>query len=227
MVFMNARKKNKTFIMFLVAAISVGLLLSVSMYFVGADYSAPGNASNVAPGSPLGIALQNFEQGGTLMQQGKTEDAKKKLAAAQTGFEEVLKSDPKNYQVLGDLATTYYYMGNPDKAIETVKKALEISPNFTTARLNYAIYLAYGKNNAIEAINELEKIQKGDFNYNQAQQMIGEISKLSTQPLLPPNGNASSIPPKPDAPPVSEDPTTGKTPINEGDQLPPDHPKID
>lgn len=236
MVFMNARKKNKTIIMFLVGLISVGLLLSVSMYFIGADYSTPSNAAGVDPNTKLGAALQNFSQGGTLKQQGKTEEAIKKLTAAKVGFEEVLKTDSKNYQVLGDLATTYFYLGDADKAIETVKKALEISPSFTTARMNYAIYLAYGKNNPTEAIKELEKIKKGDFNYDEARQRIGEISKMSSQPLLPPNGNnvsapanqdSSSAPAKQDAPAsTGVDPTTGKSTIEEGAELPANHPKF-
>ncbi len=229
MVFMNAKKRNKPIIMFLVGMISLGLLMSVSVYFMG-DYSGSANtaANNAAPGSAEAKAVQDFQQGMTLIQQQQADEAQKKFADAKSGFEEVLKKDPNNVQVLGDLATTYFYMNNADKAIETVKKALEINPDFTTARLNYGIYLAYGKNNTADAIKELEQIKKGDFNYDQAQKLIGDISQLSTQPLLPPKGNnASSIPAKPDAPASqTADPTTGKT-YNEGDPLPENHPKID
>lgn len=229
MVFMNAKKKNKTIVIFLVAAISLGLLMSVSVYFMG-DYSGSSNVAvnNLPPGSAESKAVQDFQQGMALVQQKKDADAQKKFESARSGFEEVLKKDPNNVQTLGDLATTYFYMNNVDKAIETVKKALEINPDFTTARLNYGVYLAYGKNNTGDAIKELEKVKKGDFNYDKAQQMIGEISKLSTQPLLPPkDNNASSVPAQPDAPPASTDPTTGNSTINEGDPLPPNHPKID
>lgn len=238
MVFMNARKNNKTIIAILVGALSLGLLLSVSLYFQGGSTSAGGNAVS----GPLGQALQDFNQGGTLMQQGKTAEATKKLNAAKTGFEEILKTDPKNFQVLGDLATTYFYLNNADKAIETVKKALEISPSFSPARLNLGIYLAYGKNNPTEAVNELKKIQKGDSNYGQAQQMISEIGQLqntlppSSGSTLPPN-SGSTLPPQNGGAPAQNgapaqgdtkaDPTTGKTTINEGDPIPPNHPKVD
>lgn len=223
MVFMNARKRNKTLIMILVGAISVGLLMSVSMYFMGADYST--GTSGLAPGSVEAKAVQDFQQGMTLIQQNKIEDAQKKFTSAKAGFEEALKTNPQNVQVLGDLATTHYYMGNADNAIETVQKALEINPDFTTARMNYGIYLAYGKNNTADAIKELEKIKKGDFNYDQAQRLIGEISNISPQlPLLP--GNNASAPTDQNSSEAGGgvNPFTG---LEEGSELPPNHPNID
>lgn len=239
MVFMNARKRNKTIIAFLVGALSLGLLLSVSMYWQGGSTTSTGGTT---VSGPLGQALQDFNQGGSLMQQGKAAEAQKKLNAAKNGFEQVLKTEPKNYQVLGDLATTYFYLNNADKAIETVKKALEISPSFAPARLNLGIYLAYGKNNPTDAITELKKVQKGDASYGRAQQLISEIGQLqktlppSSGSTLPPN-SGSTLPPQNGGAPAQNgapaqgetksDPTTGKTDIKEGDTLPPNHPKID
>lgn len=237
MVFMNARKRNKSIIVFLVGALSLGLLLSVSMYWQGAT-----TTTNGAPVSgPLGQALQDLNQGGTLMQQGKQAEAQKKFNSAIKAFEEILKTDPKNFQVLGDLATAYFYSNNPDKAIETAKKALEISPNFGPARLNLGIYLAYGKNNPTDAISELKKVQKGDSSYGRAQELITEISQQqktlppSSGSTLPPNSGSTSpqnggTPAQNSVPAQGEskeDPTTGKTSIKEGDPLPPNHPKVD
>lgn len=179
MVFMNARKQNKTIIMLVVGFVSIGLLLSVSLYFMPSGYSTPNAGTQVTGGSAEDTAVQNFQQGMSLIQQGKNADAQKKLALAKTQFEEVIKKDAKNVQSLGDLATVYYYLGDPDKAIETVKKALEVNANFTTARLNYGVYLAYGKNNTKDAIAELKKVPKGDFNYDKAQQMITEINQIN------------------------------------------------
>lgn len=172
---MNARKRNKTITLVIVAFVSIGLLLSVSLYWQNSS-SIPTGAAPVS-GSPEDIAVRDFSQGLTFMQQQNTAQAQKKFESAIKGFEEVIKKDPKNFQTLGDLATAYFYTGKVDKAIENVKKALEISPNFTTARLNYAIYLFYGKNDSKGALAEIKKIPKGDINYNQAQQLIKDFSK--------------------------------------------------
>ena len=224
MVFMNAKKKNKTIIAVLVGALSLGLLLSVSLYWQGGGSATTTTGSGAPVTGQLGQALDDFNQGGTLMQQGKQADAQKKLNAAKTGFEAILKTDPKNYQVLGDLATTYFYLNNTDKAIETAKKALEISPNFGPARLNLGIYLGYGKNNPTEAIAELKKVQKGDPSYGKAQEIIAELGQMqkalppSSGSTLPPNAG-STVPPKNDSAPTQNgaatqgekqtDPTTG------------------
>lgn len=178
MAFMNARKRNKTLTVVLVGLISAGLLVSVSIgYFTGFS-STPSVPSTQTPlpGSGESVAVQNFNTGGTLLSQGKNEEAMKFFEEARKGFEEVVKQDPKNIQSLGDLATTYFYLGQTDKAIETANKALAIEPKFSTVRLNLARYLFYGKNNSFGALNELKQIDQKDVNYNNAQQLIAEIN---------------------------------------------------
>lgn len=222
MVFMNAKKRNKTFTLVIVGFLSVGLLLSVSLYWQNTGTVNAGSGTGaVAANSPEASAgLKDFNDGASLMQQNKVEEAQKKFASAIKNFEEALKKTPNDYQVLGDLATAYYYSGNADKAIENVKKALEISPNFSPARMNYAIYLGYGKNNAKDAITELNKIAKGDQNYDQAQQMIAELNKQAApstgsptvDPTLGDSANAGGI--------ITEEQANAGT-------LPSGHPNID
>lgn len=199
MAFMNAKKRNKTVIWILVVLISIGLLASVSIgYFTGfvtPSASSSSGTSGPVSGSGESVANQNFQTGSNLLGQGKTEDALKYFEAARKGYEEVVKKDPKNIQSLGDLATTYFYTGNTDKAIETANKALAVEPKFTTVRLNLAKYLFYGKNNSFGALSELKKIAKGDVNYDAAQQFMAEVnnSKNQTPPLktVPSNGSTT------------------------------------
>lgn len=205
MVFMNARKSNKTITLVIVAAVSLGLLMSVSLFWQGSSPNVSSTNNSPNTGSTEDIALQNFSEGFKLLEASKSQEAVAKFALAITGFEEVVKVNPKNVEALGDLATSYFYTGNVDKAIEVVQKALEISPTFSTARLNYAIYLSEGKNKIAEAINELKKIGPEDTKYSQAQQLITTMNTaLSSQSKsLPPinsqvpgTNSGTSMPPK-------------------------------
>lgn len=191
MAFMNARNRNKTITIIMVGLISVGLLASVSIGYWGGSFSTPSsNAANTTSGSTEYLATQDFETALTLIQKGKSDEAGKRLTSAIEGYEEVLKKTPNNIQVLGDLATAYFYMGNTDKAIELAKKALTIQPKYSTVRVNYAKYLFYGKNNSAEALKELKKIEKGDVNYQEAQSLIADINKAPQGNTLPPQGNS-------------------------------------
>lgn len=192
MAFMNARKRNKTLTIVLVVLISVGLLASVSIgYFTGFT-TTPVTPNTSAPvvGAGESIANQNFQSGSDLLAQGKSEEALKFFEEARKGYEEVVKQDPKNIQSLGDLATSYFYLGDADKAIESANKALEVEPKFSTVRLNLARYLYYGKNNSFGAVNELKKINKGDVNYDAAQQFMTELNSSNSQ--SPPVNTAPS-----------------------------------
>lgn len=194
MAFMNAKKRNKTIIWILVAFVSLGLLASVSFTYLGTaiiNSNTNSGSTGVSSGSPEYLADQDFDAAMNLLQQNKLDDAGKKFDSAIKGYEEVLKKDPNNIQVLGDLATSYFYIGNTDKAIELAKKTLAIRPDYSLVRINYSKYLFYGKNDSVEALNQLKQIGKDDVNYQEAQSMIDEINKSQS---LPPKGN--SLPPQ-------------------------------
>ncbi|WP_418791199.1 hypothetical protein [Phosphitispora sp. TUW77] len=181
MAFMNARKRNKKIIIIFVVLISVGLLgttLPMGFSYIGEYINNDQDAVELS-GSTEDIAVQNYLQGVKLMQEGKAEDASEKFASAAKGFEKVLESDPRNLPVLGDLATTYFYFGNVDKACYFAEKALEIEPKYTTVRLNYARYLFYGKNDADNAIKQIEQIAENDTYYANAQQLKQEIESMN------------------------------------------------
>lgn len=188
MAFMNARKRNKRIIIIFVVLISVGLLgttIPMGFSYIG-DYIGGGNQGTTGlSGSTEDRAVQDYLEGVNLMQQQKPDAAGKKFASAIKGFEKVLEANPRNLPVLGDLATTYFYSGNVDKAVYFAEKALEIEPKYTTVRLNYARYLFYGNNDADNAIKQLDQIEESDTYYQDAQQLKQEIESMNSQPPLP------------------------------------------
>ena len=187
MAFMNAKKRNKRIIIVFVILISVGLLgttIPMGFSYIGDYVNNNGGSSGAVSGSVEDRAVQDYAAGVGFLEQGDVDAANKKFASAIKGFEEVLEGEPQNLPVIGDLATTYFYSGNVDKAVYLAKKALEIEPKYSTVRINYARYLFYGKNDADEAINQLNQIEEGDINYEAAQQFIQEIE--SANKALPP-----------------------------------------
>ena len=62
-------------------------------------------------------------------------------------------------QALGELGLQYLKLGQPDKATEPLKKAVELSPKDSTVRLNYGIALS-GKRNYGEAEVQLREALK-------------------------------------------------------------------
>lgn len=183
MAFFMNKKRNKYVFWVLVAMISIGLIGPVSIGY-WTNYSTTPQTQAGTTATLAGEAKANgyFEEAMDLRIKNKPDKAADKFKLAITDYEAVLRTSPKNTAVLGNLATSYFYTGSTDKAIETVKKALEIDPNFSTARMNYAIYLGEGKGQTLEAIKELKKVNAGDPNYQQAQQLLASFSKPS--PLL-------------------------------------------
>jgi len=181
MAFMN-KKKNKYVFWVLVGMISIGLVGPVSIgYWSNYSPSQAPAGTAVTAGEAKGNAY--YQEAVDYMTKNKPDKAAGKFKLAITEYEAVLRTNPKNTAVLGDLATSYFYSGNTDKAIETVKKALDIDPNFSTARMNYAIYLGEGKKQTREAVKELQQIKAGDPNYKRAQELIVNFSKPAFPPL--------------------------------------------
>ena len=60
-------------------------------------------------------------------------------------YEDALKLDPKNVNVSTDLGIAYYYMNQPDVALEQFDRSLAIDPRHTKTLLNIGIVRAFGK----------------------------------------------------------------------------------
>ncbi|PKM82132.1 MAG: hypothetical protein CVU89_05655 [Firmicutes bacterium HGW-Firmicutes-14] len=192
MAFMNARKRNKTMTYIIVALVSLGLLIT-TLPSIG-SYLFSGTGSG---GSSAYSANNDFESAMNLLGQGKVKDANRKFESAIDKYEKILKETPDDILVLGDLATAKHYTGNTDEAITLVKKALEINPAFSTARINYAIYLFEGKGDVDSAIAELGKIEESDPNYQRAQTVLANIENAAKAPPQTSPAPGGPVPPPP------------------------------
>lgn len=81
----------------------------------------------------LGVPIEWY-RGNILAKKGDVKQAK-------LSFESALETAPYNRFVIQDLATATHILGNDKKASELYLKALQISPKFDDARLNYATIL--------------------------------------------------------------------------------------
>ncbi len=192
------RLSNNNIIVFVAILISAGLIGSSLLFSLGAIGSSKGanrggtsqgsaslissyqealkkNPNDMATRESLGV--EYFTAGTGLYSQGKANEGQRQLELAIVEFEKVAAKAPKNAPVLGDLATSYFYTGKTDKAIETGKKALEADPNLAPARLNLGIFLA-NKQQYVQAIAELKKVPAGTTQASQAKDMIKQYQDI-------------------------------------------------
>ena len=60
-------------------------------------------------------------------------------------YKEALRLDPRNVNVSTDLGIAYYYMNQPDVALEQFNRSLAIEPDHAKTLLNIGIVRAFGK----------------------------------------------------------------------------------
>lgn len=73
-------------------------------------------------------------------------------------YEAAYKLDPKNINVSTDLAVSYYYTEQPDKALAQIDKSLALDPKHATTLLNQGIIRAFGKQDFPGAIESWDKV---------------------------------------------------------------------
>lgn len=108
-----------------------------------------GSAADPALAKVPGPARDLYEKGLEASTKG---DSKK----AAEHFNGAIALYPEFPQALSALGIQYLKMGQPDKAVEPLKKASELSPKDFTTRLNYGIALS-GKRNYAEAETQLRE----------------------------------------------------------------------
>lgn len=88
------------------------------------------------------------------------------MQKAITYYERAIAISPLDPKLGTDLASSYYYLGQTDKAIARIRAVLKDSPSFPNAVYNYGIFLEMGKKETTEAIRQyvkvLELVQPGD-----------------------------------------------------------------
>jgi tetratricopeptide (TPR) repeat protein len=92
----------------------------------------------------------------------------------------VLQNKPSDVSVRTDMATAYWYLGNPDRAIEEFNKALIYAPNNPNTLFNLGIVKWQGKHDSAGAIADFKKLLATSPNYEQkdkVQQMLTDVEK--------------------------------------------------
>ncbi|HTR24755.1 MAG TPA: tetratricopeptide repeat protein [Terriglobales bacterium] len=93
-----------------------------------------------------------------------------------------LKAKPSDAAVRTDMATAYWYMGNPDEAITEFNKALTYEPNKPNTLFNRGMVKWQGKMDINGAVADWEKLLATNPNYegkDKVEQMIAEAKKHS------------------------------------------------
>jgi tetratricopeptide (TPR) repeat protein len=132
-----------------------------------ATQSAPAPAGNAAAPPPI-----DLQRASTLEQQAKGAPAAAAVRAelgnlyfdgqrfdlAIPWYEAAYKLDPKNINVSTDLAVSYYYTEQADKALAQLDKSLALDPKHATTLLNQGIVRAFGKQDFKGAIESWDKV---------------------------------------------------------------------
>jgi len=97
-------------------------------------------------------------------------------------YTRALQGDPGNTNIRTDMATAYWYLGDPDRAITEFDKVLKKEPNKTNALFNRGIVRWQGKMDVKGAVADWEALLKADPNYPQrpaVEQLIAQAKQHS------------------------------------------------
>jgi tetratricopeptide (TPR) repeat protein len=110
-------------------------------------------------------------------------------------YEEALKLNPKNPEVSTDLGVSYYYLNQPDKALQQFDYSLGIDATHLKTLLNQGIVRAFGKQDLAGAIAAWEQVVKLSPNSPEGQTAKRALDSLKaahpggTMPATPPGGS--------------------------------------
>ena len=97
-------------------------------------------------------------------------------------YTRALQGDPGNTNIRTDMATAYWYLGDPDRAITEFDKVLKKEPNKTNALFNRGIVRWQGKMDIKGAVADWEALLKANPNYPQrpaVEQLIAQAKQHS------------------------------------------------
>jgi len=92
-----------------------------------------------------------------------------------------LKLRPNNPGVIVDLGAMYRQNGNPDKAIEMFKKAIELDPQLPQAYFNLGMILRMEKNDPVGAAQAWKRYLELDPNSQAREFLESEIANTEAQ----------------------------------------------
>ena len=154
---------------------------------IPASLSAPG-ASQVTPeqttemvqkaaGPLLTTLKQNPRDFETLVKLGNLYYDSKLYPDAIKYYEQAVKVRPENSDVRTDLGTSYWYTGNPDRAIAEFNRALKYNPTHPGTLFNMGVVKWQGKMDPAGAVQAWERLLETNPNYSQKQQVLDLIAK--------------------------------------------------
>lgn len=179
---------NKTMVAVFVFLISAGLLGSTIIWSLPNGLGGKTSAGASAPSadqikSLLADVYSDPENAGAKVNLANAYFDGKQYPQAIEQYENAIAKGFKNENVYGDLAITYFYTNQVDKAIENANKSLEINPDFETMNINLAIFLAEGKGDYNAAVAQLENYLKKDKNNQQAQDFLKQYKAQAQSPV--------------------------------------------
>ena len=93
-------------------------------------------------------------------------------------YARALEMDPANIRVRTDLATSYYSMGQVDKAIDEIRAVLTQEPFHETALFNLGMILLNNKKDKKGAIQAWETLLKEHPNSTRAREVRQKLEEL-------------------------------------------------
>jgi tetratricopeptide (TPR) repeat protein len=73
-------------------------------------------------------------------------------------YEDALRIDPKNVDASTDLGVAYYYLNQPDRALQQLDHSLSIDAKHTKTLLNQGIIRAFGKQDLEGAVKSWQQV---------------------------------------------------------------------
>ncbi len=95
-------------------------------------------------------------------------------------YQQSLNIRPGDAGVETDLAISFHYLGQSDKALETLDKVLEYQPGFPLAMFNKGVILAQAKNDVQGAIEVWDELLQTDLDFSQKDDLQQMIHQLKT-----------------------------------------------
>lgn len=151
----------KESVVFGIAGVFFGILVG---WMIGSQQARPPAATTTAPAAAAAQQAQSappFDQARATaleatiaknagdvesrVQLGDLNFDAERFADATRWYEDALKIDPKHVNASTDLGIAYYYMNQPDRALQQFDRSLAIDPKHTKTLLNIGIVRAFGK----------------------------------------------------------------------------------
>ncbi len=159
------------------AAALVGLIaLGLALYALGvstSNSSQPASFPGQGQAAPSNVQNEEFHYRQALQQNpkdvnawiglgnlyfdlGKASGSTDRFNQAIQCYVHALQIQPKNPDVGTDLAISYFYLGNVDRAISQAKEVIKYNPRHPLAHLNLGVFYFKGKKDDVNAVRELD-----------------------------------------------------------------------